>query len=114
MNLNQYVIAVAKTCVYPGAGTHSVEAVGYVSLGLAGEVGEICNQAKKISRDDEGVMTSERHLKIFDEVGDVFWYLFRLCAEVGILPEQAMRANAAKLEGRQQLGTLNGDRREED
>jgi len=111
LNIARYENAVLETALYPGAGTRSIEAISYVTLGLAGEVGEVANQVKKIARDDGGKVTPERHGKLVDEIGDVFWYLFSLCNELGIHPESAMGTNIVKLRVRKAAGTINGDRR---
>lgn len=92
---------------YPGQG------LMYVGLGAAGEAGEIANQIKKVTRDDEGVLTPERFKKIHDEIGDVFWYLSQLCHKIGANPENVLADNWAKLTARKADGTIMGDRRED-
>jgi hypothetical protein len=42
--------------------------------GALGEIGEVCNQDKKIDRDDKGLMTVARAIALAKELGDVFWY----------------------------------------
>lgn len=113
MHITRYADAVRSTADYPRKGSRSNEAISYTALGLAGEVGEVANQVKKIARDDGGVQTPERHAKLRDEIGDVFWYLFSLCDEVGVTPEEAMSENIAKLQKRKAEGSIRGDRREE-
>ena len=41
----------------------------YMALGLGGEVGEIQNEIKKMERDDNNILTSERRNKIITEMG---------------------------------------------
>ena len=66
----------------------------FFALGLAGEVGEVCNLIKKQERD--GADHTER---IKEELGDVLWYLTQLCAKYSSLEEVAAH-NLAKLEDR--------------
>ena len=56
MTLNEYQEQSQETAFYPDRGNN----VYYPAIGLAGEAGEVCNQIKKIMRDDNGVVTSPR------------------------------------------------------
>lgn len=65
----------------------------HASLGLAGEVGELCDAVK-------------RHLvygqkadidNIIEELGDVAWYLAYFSEKVGVSLETVMRVNLEKL-----------------
>lgn len=113
MKFEEYHERTGDTAEYPQSGSGGWLAVSYVGLGLAGEAGEIANQLKKVLRDDHGRVMGERKLKLADEIGDVFWYLSRLCRELRIDPEYVMAGNIRKLQGRAADGTLHGDRREE-
>ena len=66
----------------------------FLALGLAGEVGEVCNLIKKQERD--GTDHSDR---IKEELGDCLWYLSMLCAKYSSLEEVAAH-NLSKLEDR--------------
>ena len=59
----------------------------YPITGLAGEVGEVANEIKKMHRDDGGILTPERKKKIVEELGDVLWYLTSLCNSLDICLE---------------------------
>lgn len=50
----------------------------YPVSGLTGEAGEVSNEVKKMYRDDNGELTSERLNKIKEEMGDVLWYMASL------------------------------------
>lgn len=102
---------VRETTVYLGD-TGSYTALSYVTLGLAGEAGEIANQVKKIARDDHAQLTWERRLKVVDELGDVFWYAIALCNELQIEPEDVLYMTGQKLRKRQAEGTIKGDKRD--
>jgi len=47
----------------------------YLALGLAGEVGEVCNEIKKMFRDNPvEADLKEAEYKLILELGDVMWY----------------------------------------
>jgi NTP pyrophosphatase (non-canonical NTP hydrolase) len=112
LDLRVHLRRTHQTALYPFAGLAHVQGLMYVALGLAGEAGEIANQIKKVARDDSGMVTGERRVKILDELGDVMWYWMRLCHELNIDPYEALEHNAVKLASRAATGTLRGDRRE--
>jgi len=102
-NIQDYQVWSRRTAIYP-AGV----AVQYTALGLAGEVGEICNEIKKVYRDDDGVVTAERRADLVDEFGDVFWYLARVTDELNIDMQDVLERNIAKLEDRLARDVLSG------
>lgn len=59
--------------VYPGTGT--LAGLEYTRLGLFEETGEVAGHAKRVLRDDSGVVTAERRERILCELGDVAWYV---------------------------------------
>jgi len=86
----------------------------YPVIGLAGEVGELCNQVKKIIRDDGGLgegLQENRRARIEDEMGDVLWYLAEICCGFGLDLERIAAANLDKLAARAQAGSFHGDAR---
>lgn len=88
------------TAVFPEA--HALE---YLTLGLAGEAGEVAGKVKKWFREDGDL---ERD-KIIDELGDVLWYITLLANHFGCdLGEVAYR-NAEKLRDRMARGVIKGD-----
>lgn len=105
MNLNEYRNFTRTTAIYPEAGTGAVHELMYLSLGLAGEAGEVANNVKKLYRDGDDAARRE---KLKTEIGDVLWYLVRLCDALALDPEDVVRANAAKLASRQDRGVLGG------
>jgi NTP pyrophosphatase (non-canonical NTP hydrolase) len=109
--LNAYQATAEETAVYPDAGSGSASALAYVSLGLAGESGELANKVKKILRGDAN--RAELELAALAELGDVLWYVAALATELGTSLEYVARLNQDKLAGRQVNGTLkgNGDNR---
>jgi NTP pyrophosphatase (non-canonical NTP hydrolase) len=112
-----------KTAVYPrvrillGDSNNIDDAVDapwlYPVLGLVGEAGEMANQAKKILRDDGGILTSARAEKLTDELSDVTWYVAETSRGLGRKLSEVMLHVVGKLHGRASRGTLrgSGDRR---
>lgn len=109
MDFRQYQNVAGETAIYPHAGEQHIDGLTYVTLGMVGEAGEIANKVKKIIRDAGGVVTPERLIPVAEEVGDVLWYLARLCSEMGVDLGEVAALNAAKLESRALRGVLGGD-----
>ena len=80
-------------------------ALAYLTLGLAGEAGEIANKAKKLIRDGDN---PDKREEIGKELGDVCWYLAVLAEELGMNLGKIMEDNIEKLASRKQRGTLGG------
>lgn len=78
MLVNEYIESAAATAIYPDQGKNTV----YPVLGLCGEAGEVCEQAKKMLRDDRGELTPERQGKFKKELGDVLWYVAAVATEI--------------------------------
>lgn len=109
-----YTKLTRETAIYPGAmdmhkyGTADITALAYVGLGLAGEAGEVANKIKKIIRDNDGHVGDDVLGPIAEELGDVFWYLFRLCDEIGADASKIMAQNINKLFSRKKRGVIGG------
>lgn len=75
-----------------------------MSLGLAGETGEVVEHIKKLIRDG--------HIDVDElkkELGDVIYYWARICRYFKLWPTDVIRANVEKLESRRARGKLRGD-----
>lgn len=115
MDMDSYQSATRKTATYPYAFTGNEAAINYCIMGLAGEVGEICNKWKKILRGDfndevfgvipRGVL---RDL-FFKEMGDVQWYLARACEELNFDLDVVAEANLNHLASRAERGVIRGN-----
>lgn len=105
-DFNDYQDFCTSTAVYPNKDTGNFI---YPILGLCGEVGEIADKLKKVIRDDNGVITSERREVVKDELGDVLWYLARLSSELGFRLSDIAIRNIDKLTSRKDRGVLHGD-----
>jgi NTP pyrophosphatase (non-canonical NTP hydrolase) len=108
MEFSSYQRLSKATAVYP---TRS--AVAYVTLGLAGESGEVADKVKKVIRDQQGIFNPDNIESIKGEMGDVLWYLAQLATELGLDLNDIAQGNLDKLRDRQARGVLggSGDRR---
>lgn len=105
MKFEDYEKEAAKTAVYPGVGTGSIEAIQYCALGVTGEAGEFANKIKKLTRDSD---TPEARAAALDELGDDLYYLARSAAELGSSLELVAVRNIQKIHRRRLNGTIHG------
>jgi len=118
MDFATYATEAAKTAVYPrvrillGDTTDIHDAVDapwlYPLLGAVGEFGELCNQAKKIIRDDNGRLTPTRIASMRKEIGDGLWYVPELARAIGATLKDIAVENLSKLADRAARGALKG------
>jgi NTP pyrophosphatase (non-canonical NTP hydrolase) len=89
--------------------TETSKNIYYMTLGMAGESGEIANKIKKVMRDGATLDTED----IKKEIGDVLWYCAGLCTVIGISLDDVAETNIAKLMSRKERGVIagNGDNR---
>lgn len=106
LSFDEYQAFTKTTAIYPAE--TKMQEVSYLTLGLAGEAGEIANKVKKIIRDHGGKLSLDRAADIAEELGDVLWYLTRLADALGWEIERLAAYNKAKLESRQARGVLGG------
>jgi len=104
MDMNAYQKLAHTTAIYGNN-------FSYCFLGLAGEAGELCNQAKKVIRDDDNEVRTERWNKMVDELGDVLWYAAAIATVLNITLNEVATQNLDKLNARAIKGTLKGDSR---
>ena len=106
MDFKEYQKKATKTAIFKGK--QKEDALLYVTLGVAGEVGELVNKVKKIIRDDEGVLTKEKAYEIQLEAGDVLWYISQIARLTGSTLEKVADMNIQKLLKRTKQGTIHG------
>jgi NTP pyrophosphatase (non-canonical NTP hydrolase) len=99
----EYQEFIKKFAIYP-----KDQALSYLALGLASEVGEVTGKLKKLIRDNGSVMSDEQRRALKAELGDVAWYLFMLGTEMGLDMAEVLEENVIKLEGRLHRGKLGG------
>jgi NTP pyrophosphatase (non-canonical NTP hydrolase) len=107
-DIDEYAVLADGYAVYPEANTGSIHEAMYLALGLVGESGEVAGKIKKLYRDNRLV-----HEDLEKEIGDVFWYLTRLCAWLEVKPSTILEKNLKKLEDRKNRNVIkgNGDNR---
>ncbi len=93
MKFEDYQNEAKQTALYP----NRLQNLGYPTLGLCGEAGEVANVVKKIQRDFGGVVTDETRLKLKDELGDVLWYISACADELGMTLTEIAEFNVEKL-----------------
>ena len=112
MILAKYQEVIKKTAIYPKA-----IGIGYCALGLSGEAGEIANKVKKLYRDDNLALLSERQKNALiaskkddlkAELGDVLWYVTALAQEFDLNLDEIMEYNMKKLLDRRERNVLGG------
>ena len=103
MQLSEYLDLTHQTAIYPEAGSGSNLELYYLSLGLVSEAGEVAGKVKKLIRDGKLDIGNLAY-----ELGDVFWYLVRLCDSIGYEPSDILTINVNKLLKRKEAGTLQG------
>lgn len=110
MKINQYQAFALTTALYAEKFPTDVESchkllrISYASLGLAGEAGEIAEKIKKSIRDGKEIDRDD----LTKELGDVLWYVAALASEHGIVLENVVDTNVAKLSSRKDRGVLRG------
>lgn len=78
----------------------------YLVLGLVSEAGEVAGEFKKAIRADYGQITDERRLRIIDELGDVFWYLYAILDVMDVSEDDVYLSTLAKLGIRLESGKI--------
>lgn len=88
----------------------------YPLLGLAEEAGEVVGKVAKYIRAHNGICPDECdeyfhefRNSIKKELGDVCWMVAEICSTYGLLLEDVMESNIAKLEDRRARGVIVGE-----
>lgn len=115
LDFRSYMELAAKYDLYPEGDQ------GFIAgaLGVANEGGEVAGLAKKMMRGDfkaeptqqlqSVVMTNGELLtKTQKELGDVMWYIAKICRETGLTMQEILVGNIHKLEDRLNRGVIQG------
>jgi len=103
LTLNSYQLLAKQTA------TTNSKSLEYLVLGLNGEAGEVADQAKRVLRDDDGVLTISRKDRILGEMGDCLWYLASLATFLETDLNDIARQNLEKLLSRKNRSQLLGE-----
>ena len=95
----------AETNLHPPA---LIPPLVYYALAINEEAGELAGKVKKIYRDRDGIMADGDKEALIDEMGDVLWYLTRLCEVIEVPLSMIAFRNLVKLTGRVERGTIRG------
>ena len=113
VEIDEYMLKTDETVVYPAhiqeESDEDIYQICYIGLKLSGEVGEVNEHIGKCVRDDNGHFTQERIEKLSKEIGDVFWYLCRLCRHFNLKLSDVLEKNLNKLFDRKKRGVIKGD-----
>lgn len=74
----------------------------YATLGLAGETGEFVELIKKWARNPLNSRPPQEKLK--SELGDIVWYITRLCNQLGLTLGEVIEYNRSKIDRRKLYG----------
>lgn len=105
MELNTYAEHALETVCYD-------DSIGpyYSVLGLCGEAGEVADKLKKIYRDKNWKNIEDNDKEaIKKELGDVLWYIAKMCDDLGFDLESVARCNLDKIHKREITNTLHGE-----
>lgn len=105
MEFNEYQKEAIKTVCYD-------DSIGpyYSVLGLCGEAGEVADKLKKIYRDKDWKNIEEDDRQaIRKELGDVLWYVAKMCDDLGFDLESVATCNLNKINKRKETNTLHGE-----
>jgi NTP pyrophosphatase (non-canonical NTP hydrolase) len=109
MNFNEYQRECRKTDVGTAAQDCLEPGWLYYVLGIGGEGGELLEKVKKLFRDKNGIIDDEFKEAVMKEMGDIQWYMARLCDCFNISFENVFLTNIEKLQSRKDRNKLHGD-----
>ena len=100
MKLNEYQRK-AKETLEPNCNN-----IYYLTIGLAGESGEVAEKIKKGIRNNGGKLDVDAIVK---ELGDVLWYIAILADFLEVSLEEVAGINIAKLADRKKRGVIKSE-----
>jgi NTP pyrophosphatase (non-canonical NTP hydrolase) len=99
MDFKTYQQQAKETAIFP-----EETSLAYLALGVAGEAGEVAEEVKKSLRKGmtaSGVgMPENRKENLYEELGDVLWYVANLADQLGFDLNDIAEHNIAKLKER--------------
>ena len=107
MDFDEYQRLAEKTATFDP--NDRVYSLMYLSMGLAGESGEVIEKLKKVVRNDGGEMSEEKRREIAKELGDVLWYLSQFARVLNVPFNEVAEANIKKLSDRAERGVIKSE-----
>lgn len=107
MDFDEYQTLAARTGFYNHSDKQYV--LMYLSMGLAGEAGEVVEKIKHVVRDQKSVITEEKRELLKKEIGDVLWYASQIAREFDLSFDEVARHNIDKLADRAKRGVIKSE-----
>lgn len=106
-DFHRHAAVVAQLAKYPDSGLGTLKALRYCVIGIASEADTI---PAPLMRGINEQLTNEDRKTLSAKLGNVLWYFFRCCAELGLDPEKVADENVERLrQSRSTLAAVNGD-----
>lgn len=80
----------------------------YTTLGLAGEIGELCGNIKKVMETPDNKINDEMKSHLRDEIGDILWYMGQVAEELDLKLDDVAERNLEKLFDRVDRDVIKG------
>lgn len=107
MEFDEYQRLAARTGFY---GTEDRQYIlMYLSMGLAGEAGEVIEKVKHIVRDQGSVISEEKRELLKKEIGDVLWYASQIAYAFDLSFDEIAQLNIKKLADRATRGVIKSE-----
>ncbi len=107
MDFDEYQKLAARTALFAKPDAHYK--LMYLSMGLAGEAGEVIEKVKKLIRPAEVVVSEEKRNDLKKEMGDVLWYLSQLALQLEVSLDALAKENIEKLKDRAERGVIHSE-----
>jgi NTP pyrophosphatase (non-canonical NTP hydrolase) len=107
MEMDEYQRLAAKTGFYDKEDRNYI--LMYLSMGLAGETGEVIEKIKHIIRDKGGEISDEKRELLKKEIGDVLWYSSQIARTLDLSFDEIAKLNIEKLADRAKRGVIKSE-----
>ena len=107
MEFDEYQKLAARTGVFDSEDKNYI--LMYLSMGLAGETGEVIEKVKHVIRDQGGALSDEKKELLKKEIGDILWYASQLARALGLSFDEIAQLNIQKLADRAARGVIKAE-----
>ncbi len=107
MQFDEYQQLASKTGLYNVPGLQYK--LMYLSMGLAGEAGEVVEKIKHVVRDSNSEISEEKRELLKKEIGDVLWYASQIALAFDLSFDEVAQHNIAKLADRAARGVIKSE-----
>ena len=109
MNINEHQNETARYAIYPDCNTSNFREYYYLTGGIAEELGEVVSIINKSYRRGHTSLNDIELSRLRKEIGDVYWYLNRLCTALNFHCSDVLEDNAKKLADRAERKVIDGE-----